>query len=36
MGKLKSIFDLAEKLSLDLTKLDTELSLTQPQLDSIN
>ena len=32
MGKLKSIFELAENLSLVLTKLDTELGLAQPQL----
>ena len=32
MGKLKSVFDLAENLSLVLTKLDTELGLAQPQL----
>ena len=32
IGKLKSIFDLAENLSLVLTKLDTELGLAQPQL----
>ena len=31
-GKLKSIFELAENLSLVLTKLDTELGLAQPQL----
>ena len=37
MGKLKSIFELAENLSLVLTKLDTELGLAQPQLvDFIN
>ena len=30
--KLKSIFELAETLSLTLTKLDTELGLAQPQL----
>ena len=32
MGKFKSIFELAENLSLVLTKLDTELGLAQPQL----
>ena len=32
MGKLKSIFEPAENFSLVLTKLDTELGLTQPQL----
>ena len=32
MGKLKSIFELAENLSLVLTKLATELGLAQPQL----
>ena len=32
MGKLKSIFELAENLTLVLTKLDTELGLAQPQL----
>ena len=32
MGKLKSIFELAENLSLVLTKLDNELGLAQPQL----
>ena len=31
-GKLKSIFELAENLSLGSTKLDTELGLAQPQL----
>ena len=35
MGKLKSIFELAENLSLALTKLDTELGLAQPQLVSV-
>ena len=30
--KLKSIFELAENLSLVLTKLDTELGLAHPQL----
>ena len=30
--KLKSIFELAENLSLVLIKLDTELGLAQPQL----
>ena len=35
IGKLKSIFYLAENLSLVLTKLDTELGLAQPQLVSI-
>ena len=34
MGKLKSIFELAENLSLVLTKLDTELGLAPPQLVS--
>ena len=29
---MKSVFDLAENLSLVLTKLDTELGLAQPQL----
>ena len=29
---MKSIFELAENLSLVLTKLDTELGLAQPQL----
>ena len=29
-GKLKSIFELAENLSLVLTKLDTELGLGKP------
>ena len=29
---MKSILDLAENLSLVLTKLDTELGLAQPQL----
>ena len=32
MAKLKSIFELAENLTLVLTKLDTELGLAQPQL----
>ena len=32
MGKFKSIFELAENLSLVLTKLDNELGLAQPQL----
>ena len=32
MGKLKSIFELAENLNLVLTQLDTELGLAQPQL----
>ena len=37
MGKLKSIFELTENLSLVLTKLDTELGLAQPQLvNSVN
>ena len=31
-AKLKSIFELAENLSLVPTKLDTELGLAQPQL----
>ena len=30
-----SIFELAENLSLALTKLDTELGLAQPQLVSL-
>ena len=32
MGKLKSIFELAEILSLVLLKLDTKLGLAKPQL----
>ena len=32
LGKLKTIFELTENLSLVLTKLDTELGLAQPQL----
>ena len=32
MGKLMSIYELAENLSLVFTKLDTELGLAQPQL----
>ena len=32
LGKLKIIFELAENLSLVITKLDTELGLAQPQL----
>ena len=35
-GKLKSIFEIAENLSLVLTKLDTELGLAQPQLVQLN
>ena len=36
MAKFKSIFELAENLSLVLTKLDYELGLAQPQLVSIS
>ena len=32
MGKFKSIFELAENLSLVLAKLDTELGLALPKL----
>ena len=32
MGKFKSMFELAENLSIVLTKLDNELGLAQPQL----